>query len=136
MDSVQIFGGNKAGMPALRDRELGYCKDEKALYIGTANGNVRLCGADDSGRIDALETTTGTHTTQISSLQNTTGTQTTQISGLSASLSSLETTVSGKLTASQAAAQTDLPASATLEDTVSAYNSLLAAMRAAGIIAT
>lgn len=44
--------GNREKMPTLRyDRELGcemgYCSDEKALYIGTSNGNERLCGVGD-----------------------------------------------------------------------------------------
>ena len=62
--------GNRSEMPKLqfeKDKgcELGYRTDEKALYIGTANGNVRLCGADDieelcqainniNARLDAL----------------------------------------------------------------------------------
>ena len=33
-------------MPTLAIRELVYCKDEKALYIGTEAGNLKLCSAD------------------------------------------------------------------------------------------
>lgn len=45
-DLIKIKGG--AGiMPMLQDRELGYHKTEKALYIGTPAGNVKLCNADD-----------------------------------------------------------------------------------------
>ena len=54
-DLIKIKGGTGA-VPTLQDRELGYSKDEKALYIGTANGNVRLCGADDISRLQALIT--------------------------------------------------------------------------------
>jgi hypothetical protein len=39
--------GGRTKMPNLNENELGYCTDEKALYIGTKDGNVRLCGADD-----------------------------------------------------------------------------------------
>lgn len=51
-DLIQIKSGAKGDrteMPDLIENELGFCKDEKALYIGTAGGNVRLCGADDVG---------------------------------------------------------------------------------------
>ena len=39
--------GNRAEMPKLGVDELGYRTDEKALYISTTNGNVRLCGVND-----------------------------------------------------------------------------------------
>ena len=41
-DKIQIRAGKKANMPTLTDRELGYVKDEAALYIGTVGGNKRL----------------------------------------------------------------------------------------------
>lgn len=51
--------GDRTEMPALsydkdKGSELGYRSDEKALYIGTKDGNVRLCGADDIARIESL----------------------------------------------------------------------------------
>lgn len=52
-DLFKIKGGTGA-VPTLQDREIGYSKDEKALYIGTANGNVRLCGADDISGLQTL----------------------------------------------------------------------------------
>lgn len=45
-DLIKIKGGS-GNTPALQDRELGYNRSEKALYIGTPAGNVRLCGAGD-----------------------------------------------------------------------------------------
>lgn len=55
-DLIKIKGGS-GNVPSLQEKELAYRKDEKALYIGTKEGNVRLCGADDinalSARIDA-----------------------------------------------------------------------------------
>ena len=51
-DLVQVKSGvlgDRTEMPDLVENELGYRKDEKALYIGTSSGNVRLCGADDIG---------------------------------------------------------------------------------------
>lgn len=57
-DLIRIKGGS-GETPALQDREIAYNKNEKALYIGTPDGNVRLCGADDIksilDRLTALE---------------------------------------------------------------------------------
>ena len=52
-DTIRIKGGSGA-VPNLQDRELGYSKTEKALYIGTGSGNVRLYSANDTERIDTL----------------------------------------------------------------------------------
>ena len=60
-DLIRIKGGalgNRVQMPQLRydkekGHEIGYRSDEKALYIGTADGNVRLCGAEDLTEIIA-----------------------------------------------------------------------------------
>ena len=52
-DLIRIKGGSGA-VPTLQDRELGYSKDEQALYIGTANGNVRLCGVNDIRELRTL----------------------------------------------------------------------------------
>lgn len=93
-DTIQIRAGKKAGMPTLAVRELGYVTDEKALYIGTANGNVKLCDAD------------------------------------------LEDTVKNKLTATPVAAQGSLDAAAELAAVITAYNNLIAAMKASGMMAT
>lgn len=46
--------GDKTKMPTLNEDELGYITDKKELHIGTKDGNVRLCGADDVARLDAL----------------------------------------------------------------------------------
>ena len=51
--------GERDTMPKLNEGELGFRTDEKALYIGTSNGNVRLCGVDDipniTARLEELE---------------------------------------------------------------------------------
>lgn len=52
-DTIKIKGGSGA-VPRLVDREIGYRNDEKALYIGTKEGNVRLCGADDINELKQL----------------------------------------------------------------------------------
>ena len=46
-DLIKIKGGS-GKTPTLQDKELGYNRDEKALYIGTPSGNERLCGAGDT----------------------------------------------------------------------------------------
>ena len=49
-DLIQIKSGvvgDRTEMPSLEENEFGYRRDEQALYIGTAEGNVRLCGAKD-----------------------------------------------------------------------------------------
>lgn len=49
-DSIQIKAGN-GDVPKLKDREFGYRRDEKALYIGTKDGNVKLCDAETEQRL-------------------------------------------------------------------------------------
>ena len=46
--------GNRSAMPTLAVGELGYRTDEKALYIGTKEGNVRLVGGDGASDISTL----------------------------------------------------------------------------------
>lgn len=47
--------GDREEMPSLAIGELGYRTDEKALYIGTTEGNVKLCEAGLIDRVAALE---------------------------------------------------------------------------------
>lgn len=54
-DLIKIKGGS-GSIPALQDRELAYSKSEKALYIGTSGGNVRLSGENDAVRLNAHDT--------------------------------------------------------------------------------
>lgn len=63
-DLITIKGGSGA-VPVLQDRELGYRKDEKALYIGTPNGNERLFGANDVASINAKLTEINNKITEI-----------------------------------------------------------------------
>lgn len=53
-DKIQIRAGNKAGMPTLTDRELGYVRDENALYIGTPSGNKDI-NADTKAAVAAMK---------------------------------------------------------------------------------
>lgn len=128
-DTIQIRAGKKAGMPTLAVRELGYVTDEKALYIGTANGNVKLCDAD-------LEGTVTTQGSDISTLKNTVQGHTNSIASLSGTVKAQGESLAGKLTATPAAAQGSLDAAAELAAVITAYNSLIAAMKASGLMTT
>jgi hypothetical protein len=53
-DSITIKSGalgDRDTMPRLSVDELGFRTDEKALYIGTKDGNVRLCGVEDAVKL-------------------------------------------------------------------------------------
>ena len=52
-------------MPTLAIRELVYCTDEKALYIGTSAGNVKLCDADWENMISTISNTANTNSSNI-----------------------------------------------------------------------
>lgn len=56
-DLIRIKGGT-GNVPDLQDRELAIKKNgtESELYCGIGGENVRLCGAGDAARIDALYT--------------------------------------------------------------------------------
>lgn len=54
-DLIQIKGGS-GDVPTLQDRELAIAKTNKELHVGINGENVRLCGAEDVKRIEALET--------------------------------------------------------------------------------
>ena len=66
-DLIKIKGGS-GDVPTLQDRELAYRRDEKALYIGTKDGNVRLCGIDELVKIADIYAKIDNITTQLSEL--------------------------------------------------------------------
>ena len=68
-DLITIKGGS-GDVPTLKDRELAYRKDTKALYIGTGNGNVRLCGEEDAAKIEAMIKTIEDITARLEALEN------------------------------------------------------------------
>lgn len=51
--SIRLRAGLLAGMPPLADREPAYVRDQRALYIGTPEGNVRLT-APPAAAVSAL----------------------------------------------------------------------------------
>lgn len=47
--------GNRTAMPKLEVDELGYRRDEEALYIGTSDGNVKLGAKNYEGYEDRIK---------------------------------------------------------------------------------
>ena len=43
-DKIKLRAGSKAKIPTLAEREIGYCTDENALYVGTEDGNKKVGG--------------------------------------------------------------------------------------------
>ena len=119
-DTIQIRAGAKANMPQLAVREIAYVTDEDggALYIGTATGNKKLC-------------TVGTIQT-ITNMSNHLNEMETTLEG---KLNEMETTLEGKLTASRMPVQSALDSAAETAAIVTAFNTLLEALKTAGIMA-
>ncbi len=72
--------GGRAEMPKLqydvdKGSELGFQGEEEALYIGTKNGNVRLCAAGDiadiNAKIDAINGDIENIIARLDALENT-----------------------------------------------------------------
>ena len=103
-DLIAIKSGalsDRSTMPKLNNDELGYRTDEKALYIGTDNGNVRLCGAEDLVKLNNLSTAVGTISATVNGINTTITTlnskineQSTTINGLNTLISSLQGQIS------------------------------------------
>ena len=56
MDTIQIKRADKMGVSFLADGELGYSREEKALYIGDGGRrNQKLCSADTAAKVETLE---------------------------------------------------------------------------------
>lgn len=142
-------------MPTLAVRELVYCTDEKALYIGTSAGNVKLCAAALEGIVNGINGTVNAHGQSISSLQNslnslsgTVGGHGNSINSLNSSVNSLsqtaqahqqgienlKTQMANKLTANPVQAQAAVAADADTAAIVTAVNNLIAAMKASGVM--
>lgn len=150
-DTIQLRAGNKAGMPELLDRELAYVRDEEALYVGTPTGNKKM-GKKLEDAVSALQSTVSGHSnsiaglnatvdtldTDLNTLETTVGTHGSQLGTLQTSVGNLGSAVSTlqieKLSASKATAQSELAADADLAAVVAAFNALVAAMKASGLM--
>lgn len=92
-------------MPQLGVREPGWCMDTGELFVGVPGGSKKV-GADIEQKLTALEPR----------------------------VAALEQAMPQKLTANKAASQTELLPDADLPAAVAAFNALLAAMKAAGMM--
>ena len=50
-DSIKLLAGKKNNMPTLPDRMPAYVRDEKALYMGTPEGNVKVGSATKADEV-------------------------------------------------------------------------------------
>ena len=116
--SIRLYGGNKAAMPRLREREPGFCTDTGELYMGTEGGNVLLCSRESaSGVFDALTLKSGGGDMRLSCA----GGRLTVGSG------------GGEKSAAYVCrAVSPLAADADISRVIAAFNGLLSAMRASG----
>lgn len=145
-DSLQIRRGNKDGIPTLADGEPGYCKDTRELYIGPD----KVAAADTFTRLDSLEiakTGQGSTNTAMHNRLTELEKRATDLEARASNLESKDTqlaakdtelanAIAGKLTASPAASAAELWTEADLDAVIAAYNSLLSALKAAGIMST
>ena len=157
-DSIRLRAGNRAGMPQLADREPAYVRDEEALYVGTPSGNVKIGGktaavvtalagrvstmgeilADHTGEIAALQEGQTAHGQTLTEQGNTLAAHGQTLTELEAAQQTQGETITKlqqeKLTASPMAALAALADNADLAAVTAAYNSLIAGLKAAGIM--
>lgn len=105
-DTIQIKGGKREGMPPLAERELAYASDEKALYIGTDKGNQKLCSADTEQKV----------------------------ANYGARFADIDLELGARLTAKKVVSLAELGAGVDLATVIAAYNSLIAALKASGVM--
>lgn len=119
-DSIQFPRGNKATMPVLPDGAPGWCKDEKALYIGHPEGNQKVGDAAMFQKMTNLETAQKT-------LSETVASHTTELKTQGEALGR-------KLEANAVEAQAALGETADLAAVIGAVNSLIAAMKTSKVM--
>lgn len=127
MDTQQQYRGLKSKMPTLFDGQLGYCTDSEELYIGSGNGNV-LVGAA------AFKTQLEENSEQLSSQLNAIENNAAAIDANTQSIAANTRAISEKLTASKTAAVDTLAGTATQADIITAFNSLIANLKASGVM--
>lgn len=140
-DSIQFPRGNKATMPELPDGAPGWCKDEKALYIGHPDGNQKVGDTAIFQRVTDLETAqTALETAQknlanaqtelAKAHQSLSGT----VSGHTNTLKSQGEELAKKLEADAVTAQAPLADTADLAAVIGAFNSLISAMKTSKVM--
>lgn len=144
-DGIRLRAGLKAGMPRLADREPAFVRDEAALYIGTPEGNVKLAAAGLEGRVDKLEETARTcgetldaHGEALESAEGILHTQGETLEQLQTAKTAQQEALTRlereKLTAVPLPSMAALPEDASPADAAAAWNTLLAALKAAGMM--
>lgn len=156
-DTIQLRAGNKASMPVLLDREIAYVRDEKALYVGTPTGNEKM-GADLENAVASLESAMNTAIETFDGemdiiLGKTTALEgrATSLEGRATALESSTSTLDGRATALEnratalearaaalegrkAAAVAPLATDAQLAAVITTVNSLIASLKACGLM--
>ena len=98
-DLISIKRGVKATMPKFNDGELGYCTDNKELYIGAEEKNERLCGVNDvaeiNGKINNVLTRMNSMDTEIAGIR----TEISTINGKLAKINGVIATITARLDA-------------------------------------
>lgn len=112
-DKIYLRAGNAENMPELADREPAFVRDKKALYIGTPEGNLLLCKAEIPQKVEELEKEVEAYTLKVEEI---------------------DANLDEKLSAEAAAAQSTLAADAELAAVIDAFNALVSAMKASGIM--
>lgn len=146
-DNISIRGGDKEGMPTLRDREPAFVQDEKALYIGTPDGNLKLCSAETEGKVNSLEEAIKAHSEEISGIgddikriDEELGNIDATIAGISEAMKSINGEIASlseeKLSASAAASVSTVAADAEAADIAAKLNELISALKISGIMST
>lgn len=139
-DNISIRGGDKEGMPDLRDRELAFVRDEEALYIGTPDGNLKLCSAEMEGKVNSLEEASASHSEDIERIDE-------ELSGIDETLGAvgeamesigeeMDSLSKDKLSASAAASVSAVAVDAEAADIAAKVNELISALKASGIMST
>lgn len=147
-DSIQFPRGNKATMPVLPDGAPGWCKDEKALYIGHPDGNQKVGDAAIFQRVTNLETAqkalaeaqTALETAQKNLADAQTDLAEAQrvlsetVSGHTNTLKTQGEELAKKLEANAVTAQATLADTADLAAVIGAFNSLISAMKTSKVM--
>lgn len=114
-DTIQLRAGNKANMPTLADREPAYVRDEKALYVGTPTGNVKIG--------EALEAAVAALDSAMNTAIDTIGGDVDILLGRTA-----------ELEARKAGSVADVASDAELAAVIGKVNELIAALKASGLM--
>ena len=134
MDRQQQYRGKKERMPLLLEGELGYCTDEKELYIGGGEDNILVGSGKFAEAIKTLADDIDGLNTDVKGLSEDIETLGSDVSNVAEDLKSLTEDVNDKLTAQQAEAIAALTDTADIAQVIACLNSLLNNLTTAGIM--